>query len=65
MKDLEKSNLTMEVGMKDNGAIVSMMEKVSIDLQTDSYMKDNLKMVKQMAMEFTLGQTDLHIKVIG
>jgi hypothetical protein len=65
VKDLEKSNLTMEVGMKDNGAIVSMMEKVSIDLQTDSYMKDNLKMVKQMAMEFTLGQMDLHIKVIG
>jgi hypothetical protein len=65
VKDLEKNNLRMEVGMKENGVIVSMMEKESIDLQMDRYMKENLKMVKQMDMEFILGQMVLHIKEIG
>lgn len=65
VKDMGKNNLTMEVGMKENGVIVSMMEKENTDLQTDSYMKGNLKMVKQMVMEFIQGQMDLHTKEIG
>ena len=55
----------MGVGMKVNGATVSMKEKENIGLQTDRYMKESLKMEKQMDLECILEQLGLFIKEIG
>ena len=65
LKALENTNGKMAVCILENGKITICMVKVFIPGLMEGDMKVNTKWIRNMALEFTSGQTDVYMKVIG
>ena len=65
MKDVVYTNGVMVESMKELGNVTNYMEKESIVGQTEDFMKENGKMMKNMAMELMSGLVARDMKGTG
>ena len=57
--DMECRNGSMVQGMKDNGALVKLMDRVSCIMQTEIFMRATGSMIRLMVRERILMRTEL------